>query len=371
MAGKQTFELDLESLLATLRENLNSPAVRVPVTELECIALCCLVKPIFESESMLIRVQAPIKVCGDIHGQFYDLLRLFETCEYPPRSRYLFLGDYVDRGPQSVETLCLLFALKIKYPRGVFMLRGNHESELINKVYGFREELKERFGKTKMHKHFVSVFNVMPVAAVIENSIFCCHGGLSPELLPELPKTLDAVVNQIQRPTDIPRQGLLCDLVWSDPADYTQAGDLPMGWVPSTRGCAFNFGIDVINTFLDTYELDLIVRGHQVVEDGYEFYCENRLITLFSAPNYCNQFKNNAGVFVVRKSDETFGNLEGGFEIIPPDASVKYNFYSRKAIAEANKNDNSYRSCSRSNIPTVMEYGSWLFSDVMKMAFKN
>ncbi|TGZ59336.1 hypothetical protein CRM22_009142 [Opisthorchis felineus] len=333
---KPTYEIDLDKIIASLKDNIRHPGVRVPITELECVALCCLVKPIFQSENMLIRIQAPIKVCGDIHGQFYDLLRLFDICEYPPRSRFLFLGDYVDRGPQSVETLCLLFAFKIKYPRGFFMLRGNHESELINRVYGFREELKERFGKTKVHKHFVSVFNVMPVAAVIENSIFCCHGGLSPDLIPEVHKPLDTLINQIQRPTEIPRQGLLCDLVWSDPADYTQAGDLPVGWLPSSRGCAYNFGVDVINTFLDTYELDLVVRAHQVVEDGYEFYYENRLITLFSAPNYCNQFQNSGGVFVVRKADEVFGTLEGGFEVIRPDNRYRFNFYTRKQHTNAN-----------------------------------
>ncbi|KER28085.1 phosphoprotein phosphatase 1 [Opisthorchis viverrini] len=333
---KPTYEIDLDKIIGSLKDNIRHPGVRVPITELECVALCCLVKPIFQSENMLIRIHAPIKVCGDIHGQFYDLLRLFDICEYPPRSRFLFLGDYVDRGPQSVETLCLLFAFKIKYPRGFFMLRGNHESELINRVYGFREELKERFGKSKVHKHFVSVFNVMPVAAVIENSIFCCHGGLSPDLIPEVHKPLDTLINQIQRPTEIPRQGLLCDLVWSDPADYTQAGDLPVGWLPSSRGCAYNFGVDVINTFLDTYELDLVVRAHQVVEDGYEFYYENRLITLFSAPNYCNQFQNSGGVFVVRKADEVFGTLEGGFEVIRPDNRYRFNFYTRKQHIDAN-----------------------------------
>ncbi|THD25057.1 Serine/threonine-protein phosphatase [Fasciola hepatica] len=336
-AAKPTYEIDLDKVISDLKSNISTPGVRVNLSELECIALCCLVKPIFESETMLLRIQAPVKVCGDIHGQFYDLLRLFDVCEYPPNSRFLFLGDYVDRGQQSVETVCLLFALKIKYPRGFFMLRGNHESEIVNRVYGFREELKERFGKSKVHKHFVSVFNVMPVAAVIENSIFCCHGGLSPDLIPEVHKPLDTLINQIQRPTEVPRQGLLCDLLWSDPADYTQAGDLPLGWNQSTRGCSFTFGVDVINRFLDTYELDLVVRAHQVVEDGYEFYYENRLITLFSAPNYCNQFQNSGGVFVVRKADEVFGTLEGGFEVIRPDTRYTFNYYTRKHHLENNQ----------------------------------
>ncbi|CAL8079765.1 unnamed protein product [Calicophoron daubneyi] len=332
--SRPTYEIDLDKIIANLKANIHTPNVRVEISEIECIALCCLVKPIFESEDMLLHITAPIKVCGDTHGQFYDLLRLFGVCNYPPRSRFLFLGDYVDRGWQSVETICLLFAFKIKYPTGFYMLRGNHESEVVNKVYGFREELKERFGKSKIHKHFVSVFNVMPVAALIDNSIFCCHGGLSPELIPNVHKPLDVLINQIQRPTEVPRQGLLCDMLWSDPADYTQAGDLPLGWMKSPRGCSQTFGIDIINSFLDTYELDLIIRAHQVVEDGYEFYYENRLITLFSAPNYCNQHGNAAGVFVVRKADEVAGTLEGGFEVLQPDPNYSFTAYARQPPPE-------------------------------------
>ncbi|KAF6769863.1 hypothetical protein AHF37_12066 [Paragonimus kellicotti] len=309
-ADKPTYEIDLDKLIGTLKENIRTPGVRVPISELECIALCCLVKPIFQSENMLVRVQAPVKVCGDIHGQFYDLLRLFDGIT--------LIGD------RSLLRLLVCCSHSRSNIRGDFTCL-----EEITK------ELKERFGKSKIHKHCLSVFNVMPVAAVIENSIFCCHGGLSPDLMPEIHKPLDTLINQIQRPTEIPRQGLLCDLVWSDPADYTQAGDLPVGWLPSTRGCAYNFGVDVINTFLDTYELDLVVRAHQVVEDGYEFYYENRLITLFSAPNYCNQFQNSGGVFVVRKADEVFGTLEGGFEVIRPDTRYQFNFYTRKHHTDA------------------------------------
>ncbi|VEL35359.1 unnamed protein product [Protopolystoma xenopodis] len=331
---KPIYEIHLDKLIDSLRLNIETPGVRMELNELDCIALCCLVKPIFESENMLLELAAPIKVCGDIHGQFYDLLRLFLLCEYPPKTRYLFLGDYVDRGPQSVEVLCLLFALKIKYPRGFFMLRGNHESDIVNRIYGFRDEIRERYGKSKLRKHFSNVFSVMPVAAIIENSIFCCHGGLSPELLQDNVTGLQEMINPIPRPVDVPRQGLLCDLLWADPADYAPNGEMQLGWTPSPRGCSWCFGHDVIDKFLDKFGLDLIVRAHQVVEDGYEFYHNRKLITVFSAPNYCNQFDNAGGVFVIKKEEESSSVLEGGFQIIRPEKKFNAMTLNRRRSSE-------------------------------------
>ena len=155
-------------------------------------------------------MEAPIKICGDIHGQFYDLLRLFEFGGYPPDSNYLFLGDYVDRGKQSLETICLLLAYKVKYPENFFMTRGNHECSSINRIYGFYDECKKRFS-IKLWKTFTDCFNCLPVAAILDDKIICMHGGLGPDL-----ETVDKIRNII-RPTDVPERGLLCDLLWSDP----------------------------------------------------------------------------------------------------------------------------------------------------------
>ncbi len=140
------------------------------------------------------------KKLGDIHGQFYDLLRLFEYGGYPPESNYLFLGDYVDRGKQSLETICLLLAYKIKYSENFFLLRGNHECAAINKVYGFYDECKRRYS-IKLWKIFTDCFNCFPVAASIDDKILCMHGGLSPEL-----HSIDQL-KKIVRPTDVPEQG--------------------------------------------------------------------------------------------------------------------------------------------------------------------
>lgn len=188
---------------------------------------------------------------GDVHGQYYDLLRLFEYGEYPPDSNYLFLGDYVDRGKHNLETICLLLAYKIKYPENFFLLRGNHESAAINRVYGFYDECKRRFN-IKLWKVFTECFNCLPVAALIDDKILCMHGGLSPEL-----KSIDQI-RKLGRPADVPDSGLLCDLLWSDPSKDAD------GWRENERGVSYVFGPNIVKHFLRDHDLDLICRAHQV-----------------------------------------------------------------------------------------------------------
>ena len=160
---------------------------------------------------------------GDIHGEYSDLLRLFEYGGFPPEANYLFLGDYVDRGKQSLETICLLLAFKIKYPENFFILRGNRECASINQIYGFFDECKRRFNG-RPWKVFTDCFNCLPVAALIDDKILCMHGGLSPNL-----SNLDQI-KSLTRPTDVPDTGLLCDLLWSDPGREVQ------GWGMNERG---------------------------------------------------------------------------------------------------------------------------------------
>uniref|UniRef100_A0A7S0BNZ2 Serine/threonine-protein phosphatase n=1 Tax=Rhodosorus marinus TaxID=101924 RepID=A0A7S0BNZ2_9RHOD len=251
------------------------------------------------SEPTLLELEAPIKVCGDIHGQYLDLLRLFEYGGQPPDCKYLFLGDYVDRGKHSIETICLLLAFKIRYPDKFFILRGNHECASINRIYGFFDECRRRYN-AKTWKTFCDVFNSMPVAAIIDDRIFCTHGGLSPEL------TSMEQIKRIPRPTDVPDQGLLCDLLWSDPDGEIR------GWGENDRGVSFTFGEDIVGKFLARFDFDLIARAHQVVEDGYEFFSGRRLVTIFSAPNYCGEF-DNAGAMMSINED-----LLCSFQVLKP-----------------------------------------------------
>ncbi|THZ89035.1 pp1, catalytic subunit of type 1 serine/threonine protein phosphatase, partial [Aureobasidium pullulans] len=275
------------------------PGKQVQLLETEIRYLCTRAREIFISQPILLELEAPIKICGDIHGQYYDLLRLFEYGGFPPEANYLFLGDYVDRGKQSLETICLLLAYKIKYPENFFILRGNHECASINRIYGFYDECKRRYN-IKLWKTFTDCFNCLPIAAIIDEKIFTMHGGLSPDL-----NSMEQI-RRVMRPTDIPDCGLLCDLLWSDPdKDIT-------GWSENDRGVSFTFGPDVVSRFLQKHDMDLICRAHQVVEDGYEFFSKRQLVTLFSAPNYCGEFDNAGAMMSVDES------LLCSFQILKP-----------------------------------------------------
>ena len=170
-----------------------------------------------------------ITVCGDIHGQFHDLLELFKIGGQPPETNYLFMGDYVDRGYYSVETVTLLVALKVKYPKRLTILRGNHESRQITQVYGFYDECLRKYGNANVWQQFTELFDYLPLTAVVERQIFCLHGGLSPSI-----DTLDQI-RQLDRKQDVPSEGPICDLLWSDPDDRC-------GWGISPRGAGYSFG---------------------------------------------------------------------------------------------------------------------------------
>ena len=289
MQNKKTkMEVDpiIEKLLSVRG---NKPGKQVDLKEDEIKFLIEKSSQIIKEQKMLVELEAPLHVCGDIHGQYYDLLRIFEHCGYPGDYNYLFLGDYVDRGKQSLETVCLLLCYKIKYPTKVTLLRGNHESSVTNRIYGFYDECKRRYN-VRIWRSFTDLFNFLPVAALIDEKILCMHGGLSPEL-----KNLQNIEN-ISRPTDIPDSGLLCDLLWSDRDKEVLEYD------ENDRGVSVIFGEKVVEDFNKKNDLDLIIRAHQVVDDGYEFFAKRQLITIFSAPNYCGEFDNSAGIMIIDES---------------------------------------------------------------------
>ena len=267
----------------------NKPGKPVDLKEEEIKFLIEKSLPIIKEQKMLVELEAPLHVCGDIHGQYYDLLRIFEHCGYPGEYSYLFLGDYVDRGKQSLETVCLLLCYKIKFPEKVTLLRGNHESSVTNRIYGFYDECKRRYN-VRIWRSFTDLFNWLPVAAIIDEKILCMHGGLSPEL-----KNMQNI-QDIPRPTDIPDTGLLCDLLWSDPDKDVLEYD------ENDRGVSVIFGEKIVQDFNKKNDLDLIIRAHQVVDDGYEFFAQRQLITIFSAPNYCGEFDNSAGIMIIDES---------------------------------------------------------------------
>ncbi|CAH7686438.1 serine/threonine-protein phosphatase PP-Z [Phakopsora pachyrhizi] len=281
----------------------------------EITSITSLAREVLLSQPTLIELSPPVKIVGDVHGQFVDLIRLFEMCGFPPSSNYLFLGDYVDRGKQSLETILLLLCYKIKYPENFFLLRGNHECANVTRVYGFYDECKRRCN-IKIWKTFIDVFNCLPISAVVASKIFCVHGGLSPSLM-----AMDDI-RKIQRPTDVPDYGLLNDLLWSDPSDTAT------DWEDNERGVSYCFGKSIIAEFLTKHDFDLICRAHMVVEDGYEFWNERTLVTIFSAPNYCGEFDNFGAVMSVSE------DLLCAFELLQPldGAALKKEMQKKKRI---------------------------------------
>lgn len=266
--------IDLDEMITRLLDAGYSTKLTkaVCLKNAEITAICTAVREVFLSQPALVELTAPVKIVGDVHGQYTDLIRMFEMCGFPPNANFLFLGDYVDRGKQSLETILLLFCYKLKFPENFFLLRGNHECANVTRVYGFYDECKRRCN-IKIWKTFIDTFNCLPIAAIVAGKIFCVHGGLSPSL------THMDDIRQIARPTDVPDYGLLNDLLWSDPAD------MEADWEANERGVSYCFGKKVIMEFLQRHDFDLVCRAHMVVEDGYEFFNDRILVTVFSAPN--------------------------------------------------------------------------------------
>ncbi|KAJ3444628.1 serine/threonine-protein phosphatase [Anaeramoeba flamelloides] len=281
-------ELDIDSIIQKLIKK--NPIVKPldTILETEVSTLVNYARTIFINQPVLLELAAPINICGDIHSQYPDLLRYFDKNGYPPKKNYLFLGDYIDRGKQGLETIILLLCYKIKYPVNFFMLRGNHEQRNINRIYGFYQKCKFHYSE-KLWLRFSDCFNCLPIAALIDEKIFCVHGGLSPDL------TSIEQINQILRPTEVSESGILCDLLWSDPKEGVKK------WGGNERGVSYTFGEEVVEKFTERNEIDLICRAHQVVENGFEFFANQRLVTVFSAPAYCGEFDNNGAMMIVEE----------------------------------------------------------------------
>jgi len=258
---------------------------------------------LFQAEPNLLKLSDPIAVVGDVHGQFYDLVKLLEVGGKPGDTQYIFLGDYVDRGSYSVEVLALLFALKIKYPRRVRMLRGNHECRQMTCFFNFREECEHKYD-VAVYEAFMEAFDSLPLGATINGNFLAVHGGLSPDL-----KHLKAIVH-IQRFTEPPREGLLCDLLWSDPLEFKDEGaPSSSGGAKSphfihneVRGCSYFFSVEGTVKFLQRNQLLSIIRAHEAQLEGYKMHKTNpstgfpSVITIFSAPNYCDVYNNKGAI---------------------------------------------------------------------------
>ncbi|KNC53098.1 serine/threonine-protein phosphatase 6 catalytic subunit [Thecamonas trahens ATCC 50062] len=278
--------------------------------------LCQIVKEQLLEESNVQPVHAPVTICGDIHGQFYDLLELFETGGPIPETSYIFMGDYVDRGYYSLESFSLLLAYKARYPNKITLLRGNHESRQITQVYGFYDECVSKYGSSNAWRFCTEIFDYLTLAAVVDGKILCVHGGLSPDV-----RTLDQI-RTIHRMQEIPHEGAFCDLLWSDPEHIET-------WAISPRGAGWLFGSKVTREFNQINGLNLIARAHQLVQEGYKFmFEENSLVTVWSAPNYCYRCGNVASIMQVDDSLNTtfkvFNAVPDSQRVVPTRTATPY-----------------------------------------------
>eukprot|EP01084_Bolivina_argentea_P117305 208343_1 len=279
-------------------------------------SICHKLKTLLVIQDNIIPLQCPLTICGDIHGQFYDLLELFKIGGKPPDTNYLFLGDYVDRGFYSLEVIELLITLKLRYPKRITILRGNHESRQISQVYGFYDECLQKYnGTPTVWKILTDLFDYLPIAALVNKQILCFHGGLSPNAM----QLKD--YKSIDRIKEVPHEGILCDTLWSDPHDMKIKD-----WDISPRGCGYIWGEDISKKFNYANGLDLIARAHQLVMDGYNWCHNKNVLTIFSAPNYMYRCGNMGSIMEL---DEYLSYTFLPFDAAPRDKNSMVTYQKR------------------------------------------
>ncbi|KAI9668993.1 MAG: 3',5'-cyclic-nucleotide phosphodiesterase (PDEase) (3':5'-CNP) [Caeruleum heppii] len=251
---------------------------------------------ILRSEPNLLEMDAPITVCGDVHGQYFDLMKLFEVGGDPAETRYLFLGDYVDRGYFSIECVLYLWSLKIWYPNTLWLLRGNHECRHLTDYFTFKLECKHKYSE-RVYEACMNSFCSLPLAAVMNKQFLCIHGGLSPEL-----HTLEDL-KSIDRFREPPTHGLMCDILWADPLEEFGQEKTSEYFIHNhVRGCSYFFSYPAACAFLEKNNLLSIIRAHEAQDAGYRMYRKTRttgfpsVMTIFSAPNYLDVYNNKAAV---------------------------------------------------------------------------
>ena len=326
--------------------------------------ICHKARELLIEEANVVQVDAPVTICGDIHGQFHDLMELFRVGGDVPDTNYLFMGDFVDRGFYSLESFLLLLCLKVRYPDRITLIRGNHESRQITTVYGFYDECLRKYGSANVWRYCCEVFDYLALGAIVlgtsttleplpvdqaqgmdpvdedieieiinsrnevnarfprnrtrrpfnndnnnssspsatpsktgppgtsaagtsndsgSGAVLCVHGGLSP-LIDSVDK-----IRLLDRKQEVPHEGAMCDLLWSDPDDID-------GWGLSPRGAGFLFGSDIVKRFNHLNDLSLIARAHQLVMEGFKEMFQSSIVTVWSAPNYCYRCGNVAAI---------------------------------------------------------------------------
>lgn len=276
-------------------DKITEIGVTIPIptfNENTLTSIVTIARDIFMMQETLIDVPLPVYVVGDLHGNIFDLIRILIMTGPPPKNRFLFLGDYVDRGQYSIEIVTLLFALLAKYPEHIFLIRGNHEFSRVNEVYGFKNEVISLYKSQLLFDNFNKCFNYMPLVALISKSIFCVHGGISQQIasLKQLKK--------IKRPIPDYVNNITSELTWNDPSPDVE------DYSTNVRGNCVVFGAQAVQNFLTSFKLKHIFRAHQVVDLGIEKFAGDGLYTIFSCSNYQEGLKNRCGILLVHENEE-------------------------------------------------------------------
>lgn len=259
-------------------------------TETEVSALCSIVTDILINEPNIPYVPSPITIVGDVHGQYHDLLNIFELYGSPKDNKFVFLGDIVDRGVESVETIICLLAYKSLYPENVYLVRGNHESKKISSIYGFFDEVYSKYGTSSVYRSITDVFQYFLMAVVVDGRYFCVHGGIS--------STHSGIdfFSRLQRFNLVPEKQPIADLFWSDP------GQRP-GFEKNMRGTGHFYGHDTVQSFLIVNNFHCVIRSHQIAMEGYKYnFKDESCVTVWSAPNYCYRCGNLASVLSINST---------------------------------------------------------------------
>ena len=266
-------------------------------------------KEIFSQENNIVEISSPVTICGDIHGQFFDLLELFRIGGRLPHTNYLFLGNYINRGYYSIETLSLLLCLKIRYPKRIYLIRGNQECEEYSYIYGFYDECIRKYGDDIIYKYFINLFNYLPLCVLVSGKILCIHRGLSRFL-----KTLDDIkkINRIKKFSSCDDNPIL-DLLWNEPQDLE-------GFSFALKGKGEFFGKDITKEFCRNNGLDIIIRGQNCIKNGYSLTHDGKLVSICSSPNYLYRCGN-----------------EGAFMEI--EENMNYNFYTFDSAPRRGKSE--------------------------------
>jgi diadenosine tetraphosphatase ApaH/serine/threonine PP2A family protein phosphatase len=273
-------DLHLDEILEAIRQGNSIPELLVVPVLLKMVE-------VLYTENHVLEISSPVTICGDIHGQLYDLFELFDRAtDYQGLGshKFLFMGDYVDRGYFSMETFTYLVSLKLRHPGQFYLLRGNHECRQVNQMYGFYNELQVAYGHSGIWSLCNDVFDLLPVAALVDRRVFSVHGGLSPKI------TMIESIALLNRQEEIPSTGPLCDLCWSDPSETC------CNWHENQRGAGWMFGAPQVEEFCRNNTIELITRSHQLAMEGFKWFFDKKLVTVWSAPNYMYRSGNKATV---------------------------------------------------------------------------